>query len=84
MSIHSYIPPELVKRKDVKEEEESANTDVLYIQMEFCEKGTLRQVIESGDLVRNRLRMWKLARQIVEGISYIHSEGVAHRDLKVR
>lgn len=56
---------------------------VLYIQMEFCEKRTLREAIDSGDLVIHRFRMWKLFRQIVEGISYFHSKNVIHRDLKV-
>jgi len=60
------------------EEEESSNTDdeeemdgsavVLYIQMEFCEHRTLREVINSGDFVRNRFRMWILFRQLVEGV----------------
>lgn len=66
------------------DEEGVINGDVLYIQMEFCEKRTLREAIESGDLVSNRLRMWKLFRRIVEGISYFHSKGVIHRDLKVK
>ena len=56
---------------------------VLYIQMQFCEKETLRKAIDSGDLARNRFRMWNLFRQIVEGISYFHSKGVVHRDLNV-
>lgn len=51
--------------------------------MEFCEKQTLREAIDSGDLVRDRFRIRKLFRQMVEDISYFHSKGVIHRDLKV-
>ncbi len=60
-----------------------ANGDVLYIQMEFCENRTLREAIESRELALNRFRVWKLFRQIVEGINHFHSKRVIHRDLKV-
>lgn len=56
---------------------------ILHIQMDFCEKGTLRGAINSRELALNRFRMWKLFRQIVEGIKYFHSKDVIHRDLKV-
>ena len=59
------------------------SSSYLYIQMEYCEKRTLRDAIDSGDLVRNRPRMWKLFRQIVEGIRYYHLGDIIHRDLKV-
>ena len=66
------------------EEDDAENKDeVCYIQMEYCEKKTLREVIQSGDLVGDRFRMWKLFRQIVEGIAYFHSKDIIHRDLKV-
>lgn len=69
-------------------DEEQATTGLntssyLYIQMEYCEKKTLRDAIDSEDLVRNRHRMWILFRQMVEGIRYFHSEDIIHRDLKV-
>ncbi|OJD14239.1 PEK/GCN2 protein kinase [Emergomyces pasteurianus Ep9510] len=56
-------------------------TTTLYIQMEYCEKHTLR------DLIRNGLHddiefSWRLFRQILDGLSHIHSHGIIHRDLK--
>lgn len=54
---------------------------VLYIQMEFCEKHTLRQAIDSG-LYQEHFRAWRLFREIVEGLAHVHQRGMIHRDLK--
>lgn len=54
---------------------------ILYIQMEFCENNTLLDIIERG-LPANPNEYWRLFRQILEAVSYIHSSGFIHRDLK--
>lgn len=54
---------------------------VLYIQMEFCENNTLLNLIEQG-LPNNPSEYWRLFRQLLEAVSYIHREGFIHRDLK--
>lgn len=54
---------------------------ILYIQMEFCENNTLLNLIERG-LPANPSEYWRLFRQILEAVSYIHSCGFIHRDLK--
>ena len=54
----------------------------MYIQMEYCEKSTLRTAIDS-ELFRDKIRIMRLFREIVEGLAYIHQQGIIHRDLKV-
>nr|XP_049704467.1 eIF-2-alpha kinase GCN2 isoform X3 [Helicoverpa armigera] len=54
---------------------------VLYIQMEFCEKHTLRHAIDNG-LCQEHFRAWRLFREIVEGLAHVHQRGMIHRDLK--
>ncbi|OJD23912.1 PEK/GCN2 protein kinase [Blastomyces percursus] len=56
-------------------------TTTLYIQMEYCEKHTLRDLIRNG-LYDDIEFSWRLFRQIVDGLSHIHSHGIIHRDLK--
>ncbi|XP_036039268.1 eIF-2-alpha kinase GCN2 isoform X2 [Onychomys torridus] len=53
----------------------------LYIQMEYCEKSTLRDTIDQG-LFRDTIRLWRLFREILDGLAYIHEKGMIHRDLK--
>lgn len=53
----------------------------LYIQMEYCEKSTLRDTIDH-ELYRDQTRLWRLFREILDGLAYIHEQGMIHRDLK--
>ncbi|XP_028251384.1 eIF-2-alpha kinase GCN2 [Parambassis ranga] len=53
----------------------------LYIQMEYCEKSTLRDTIDH-DLHQDQNRLWRLFREILDGLAYIHEQGMIHRDLK--
>ncbi|WVQ95416.1 hypothetical protein IAU59_002513 [Kwoniella sp. CBS 9459] len=52
---------------------------ILYIQMEFVEKQTLREAITAG-LAQNEV--WRLLRQILSALAHMASLGIVHRDLK--
>ena len=53
----------------------------MYIQMEFCDKQTLRNCIDN-DLFKDTTKVWRMFREIVEGLVHIHTQGMIHRDLK--
>ncbi|KAI9646734.1 eukaryotic translation initiation factor 2-alpha kinase [Ciborinia camelliae] len=54
---------------------------ILYISMEYCEKRTLRDLIRRG-LYKDNEEIWRLFRQVLEGLAHIHSLNFVHRDLK--
>ncbi|XP_045557784.1 protein kinase containing Z-DNA binding domains isoform X3 [Salmo salar] len=53
----------------------------LFIQMEFCDGGTLKDWI-SINKGRTKDKALGIFQQLVCGVEYIHSEGLIHRDLK--
>ncbi|CAN3365926.1 eIF-2-alpha kinase Gcn2p [Diutina catenulata] len=68
----------VVRREPVRQ---PVTRSILYIQMEFCENNTLLDLIQQG-LPQNPGEYWRLFRQLLEAVSYIHREGFIHRDLK--
>ncbi|XP_056147740.1 interferon-induced, double-stranded RNA-activated protein kinase isoform X2 [Lampris incognitus] len=57
----------------------------LYIQMEFCENGTLRIWIDNMNdsaQIQRREESLSIMQQIVDGVAYVHSNKLFHRDLK--
>ncbi|XP_070299369.1 eIF-2-alpha kinase GCN2-like [Salvelinus sp. IW2-2015] len=60
---------------------ESTDSLYLYIQMEYCEKSTLRDTIDQG-LHQDMSCLWRFFREILDGLAYIHQQGMIPRDLK--
>ena len=48
--------------------------------MEYCST-TLRHLIDIGELTLNENEVWRLTRQIIEALVYVHSRKLIHRDL---
>lgn len=64
---------------------EVSNRTYLYIQMEFCEGGTLTDWIRArNDLKkqRNTVEIHKIFYEIITGVEFIHANNLIHRDLK--
>ncbi|KAK7139707.1 hypothetical protein R3I94_012379 [Phoxinus phoxinus] len=57
----------------------------LFIQMEFCEGGTLTTWINDRHFYENKrttVEIHKIFYEIISGVEYIHSKNLIHRDLK--
>ncbi|OHT06339.1 CAMK family protein kinase [Tritrichomonas foetus] len=55
--------------------------DFMFIVLEYCENGSLREVINKcGQITCHDF--WKMAKQISEAIHFCHTKNVAHRDIK--
>lgn len=65
-----------------KASQRSMRTVYLYIQMEFCSGKNLKELMEQKDINLTRYDILIIFCQIVNGVSYMHSQGVIHRDLK--
>ena len=69
------------KKRRAKSFSRPALRSTLYIQMEYCERLTLRDMIRKN-IGRHADDVWRLFRQVLEGLVHIHSHGIIHRDLK--
>jgi serine/threonine-protein kinase len=52
----------------------------IYMVMEWCEGRLLREILDEGPLSQERAL--RIAGEVLDGLDYIHANGVVHRDLK--
>lgn len=59
----------------------SGTKRILYIQMEYCST-TLRKLIDESNIKPlDENDIWRMVRQILEALVYIHGQQIIHRDL---
>jgi translation initiation factor 2-alpha kinase 3 len=85
------------KTKDLTERKSELNLDLrkrkdsgksnmkmfLYIQMQLCQRLSLREWLKTQNSQRDILRILNIFQQIVDAVEYVHLQGLIHRDLKV-
>ncbi|SCV01962.1 LAME_0G19680g1_1 [Lachancea meyersii CBS 8951] len=52
----------------------------LFILLEYCSQGSLRDLIKRGPVDENECRAY--IKQTLHGLRYLHEQGVIHRDIK--
>ena len=55
---------------------------ILYIQMQFCDGETLEQFMKNHPGRTSEKLKWKIYRQILEAVNYLHQRDIIHRDIK--
>lgn len=54
----------------------------LYIQMQLCQRFSLREWLKQHTSIRDSVRVLNIFQQIVDAVEYVHLQGLIHRDLK--
>jgi len=54
----------------------------MYAELEFCEKGELFDLVQKHKGLPQEIAVY-MFRQVLEGVSFLHQQGVYHRDLKL-
>jgi serine/threonine protein kinase len=70
--------PNIIRLIDVFE-----NPEYIYIVLEYCSGGDLFQYLDRREFKISEDRARNIAHQIAAGLYYMHSYGIAHRDLKL-
>ncbi|CAE6484348.1 unnamed protein product [Rhizoctonia solani] len=77
--------PVVVQSVQAKAATPKINPRILYIQMEFVENQTLKEMVErkAPEGGFNEDESWRLFRQLIEALVHLQQNGILHRDIKL-
>ena len=89
----SNEPTEEEQEEEEEEEEEEEGQEglgkrcrmgnkFLFIQMEYCSGRSLDELFHDDAFFKDPVKQWTITRQVLEGLQYLHSQGIIHRDMK--
>lgn len=70
--------PKIIRLIDVHIDTEK---EITYMILEYADGGTLYERIKTGTVPRKELK--KYYRDVCQGLAYLHSQNIMHRDIKV-
>uniref|UniRef100_A0A1I7UC66 non-specific serine/threonine protein kinase n=1 Tax=Caenorhabditis tropicalis TaxID=1561998 RepID=A0A1I7UC66_9PELO len=73
---------EMKSKSNILETAVARNPRILCIQMEYCDRQTLRQYIDEEHCVNNPGEVWRIFSEILCGLKYMHGMLMIHRDIK--
>lgn len=84
----SIVEKELLKAMDhpgiIKIKGAFTTTSKLCLYLEYCEKGSLHNyLLQHKELFTEEMKRFYIA-EMINILEYLHSNGIVHRDLKVR
>ncbi|EFA85850.1 putative protein serine/threonine kinase [Heterostelium album PN500] len=58
------------------------NEDKIWILMDFCSLGSIRDIIESTEKTLNESQISFVVKNTLKGLIYLHNQNIIHRDIK--
>ncbi|GLV35155.1 Sak kinase [Carabus blaptoides fortunei] len=59
------------------------NVNYVYLVLELCHNGELQRYFKNSNKVLSELEASHIMRQVVEGLRYLHSHNILHRDISL-
>jgi serine/threonine-protein kinase 11 len=76
-AMRKIIHPNIIRLHSVLHDEES---EVVYLILDYADCGSLENLLISGNLDRNLVKYVFV--RVLEAVSYLHSHGIIHQDIK--
>lgn len=59
------------------------DANYVYLVLELCHNGELQQYLKKNNQVVSEKEASNIMRQVVEGVRYLHSHNILHRDMSL-